>query len=185
MLGYSEDELKSLTFKDITHPEHILQDVENIKRLSLGEISVYRTEKRYIRKDGRPVWGAVMINALRDQDGQTMCYLGMIEDITERKGAEMRLEQSRSLLAAALESTADGILVVNTKGEIESFNKKFMELWSIPEDIIALRDDNKALEYVLNQLKYPRQFLDGVKNLYATPEAESFDVLEFKDGKIF
>lgn len=185
MLGYSDNELISLTFRDITHPEHLHQDEENIKRLSRGEIPVYRTEKRYLRKDSKTVWGAVTISVLRDNDGQTICYLGTIEDITERKEAEVRLELSHSLLAATLESTADGILVVNLKGEIESFNRKFLQLWSMPEDIIALRDDNKALEYVLSQLKYPQQFLNGVKSLYATPEAESFDILEFKDGRYF
>ena len=138
---------------------------------------------KHLRKDGILIDTEVALKAIIVNDRKIL--QATVRDMTEQKEAEERLELSHSLLAATLESTADGILVVNTKGEIESFNRKFLQLWSIPEDIIALKDDNKALEFVLNQLKYPQQFLDGVKNLYATPEAESFDILEFKDGKYF
>lgn len=95
------------------------------------------------------------------------------------------LEKSLSLLQATVESTADGILVVNTEGKIILFNKKFVTMWRIPEEIIASRDDGRAIKFVLDQLKDPDAFLKKVKELYATPEAESFDVLEFKDGRVF
>lgn len=95
------------------------------------------------------------------------------------------LEKSLSLIHATLESTADGILAVNTEGKIVLFNKKFVSMWGIPDEIIASRDDGKAIGFVLNQLKDPEAFLKKVKELYTTPDAESFDILEFKDGRIF
>jgi PAS domain S-box-containing protein len=106
-------------------------------------------------------------------------------DITERKRTAEELERSRSLLEAALESTADGILVVDKQGKITRFNRKFAEMWRIPPDILAARDDNRALAFVLEQLETPENFLRKVEELYAQPEAESFDVLRFKDGRSF
>ena len=110
---------------------------------------------------------------------------GSIIDITERKKAEKALEESFSVLEATLESTADGILVANSQGKIIRFNKKFAELWHIPQDILLKGDDNKAIDFVLDQLKTPENFLSKVKELYAQPEAVSFDILEFKDGRVF
>jgi PAS domain S-box-containing protein len=99
--------------------------------------------------------------------------------------ARVELEYSNSLLQAALDSTADGLLIVDKNGQISQFNRKFRELWSIPESVLAGRQDDSALSFVLDQLKEPSAFLAKVKDLYSHPKAESFDVLEFKDGRIF
>ncbi|MGH7273254.1 MAG: diguanylate cyclase, partial [Nitrospiria bacterium] len=95
------------------------------------------------------------------------------------------LEKSFSLLRATLESTADGILVVDQEGTIMSFNQKFVKMWRIPESILASGDDDQVLASVLDQLKDPDGFLAKVQELYAQPDIESHDLLEFKDGRIF
>lgn len=103
----------------------------------------------------------------------------------ERKRSRRELEGSLSLLHATLDSTTDGILVVNRSGKIVTYNQKFVEMWRIPPYIIGLRDDDYALQFVFDQLKDPGKFLAKVKDLYEHEDAESFDVLEFKDGRIF
>jgi PAS domain S-box-containing protein len=105
--------------------------------------------------------------------------------IHELQVHQIQLEKTVSLLRGTLESTADGILVVSSEGKIESFNKRFTDLWGIPESIIASRDDDRALAFVLDQLKDPDKFLSKVRELYSDPDAESFDTLEFKDGRVF
>jgi PAS domain S-box-containing protein len=105
--------------------------------------------------------------------------------IHELRVHQIQLERTVSLLRGTLESTADGILVVNNEGKIESFNQRFTKMWGIPEPIITSRDDDRALAFVLDQLKDPDEFLSKVRELYSDPDAESFDVLEFKDGRYF
>src|ERR1017187_7543140 len=121
----------------------------------------------------------------RDSRGRIQGLVGIGRDITERKQAEEAREHSVSLLQAALESTADGILVVDNQGKIVIFNEPFTQLWRVPESILASRDDQQALAFVLDQLKEPERFLAKVQELYAHPEADSFDVLEFKDGRLY
>ncbi|MEO8431652.1 MAG: PAS domain S-box protein [Acidobacteriota bacterium] len=106
-------------------------------------------------------------------------------DVTARLRADEERGRSLSLLEAALESTADGLLVVDLEGRIVTYNRKFVEMWKIPESIVASRDDEKSLAYVLDQLKAPDAFLRKVKDLYQHPESQSFDWLEFHDGRIF
>ena len=95
------------------------------------------------------------------------------------------LERSSSLLRATLESTADGILVVDLEGHIVLHNRRFAELWRLPDDILQARNDEAAISWVLEQLKDPDAFLFKVRELYASPDASSYDILEFKDGRVF
>jgi signal transduction histidine kinase len=105
--------------------------------------------------------------------------------VIERKQVEEELKKSFSLLSATLESTADGILVINAGGKVTNFNEKFIQLWRIPDSIVSTGDDDKLLAYVLNQLKDPDGFIRKVKELYQNDEDVSFDSLEFIDGRIF
>jgi len=100
-------------------------------------------------------------------------------------GHDADLREALSLLGATLEATADGLLVVDEVGRIRMFNNQFARMWEIPADVLAAKDDDKALSFVLDQLADPDGFLAKVRDLYATPAAESFDVLRFKDGRIF
>ena len=102
-----------------------------------------------------------------------------------RRRPDLESANALSLLEATLESTADGILVVSTDGKITRFNQQFIRMWRIPPDVAESRDDERALAHAVEQLKDPEGFLKRVQELYNDPIAESFDVLHFKDGRIF
>ncbi len=96
-----------------------------------------------------------------------------------------RVREQTEIIRTTLESTADGILVVDSRGRIVTFNRKFAEMWRIPAPVLAARDDNQALQFVLSQLKHPDAFLCKVRDLYSESEAQSEEVLEFRDGRVF
>ncbi|MGA8181109.1 MAG: PAS domain-containing protein, partial [Desulfobacterales bacterium] len=93
------------------------------------------------------------------------------------------LLESEALLKATIEATADGILVVDENGKILHANKRFAQIWNVPNILIETRDDKKLLDYVLNQLLSPDEFLTKVRKLYKSMD-EDFDTIRFKNGQI-
>ena len=107
------------------------------------------------------------------------------QEVGERRRIEAEQAHSLSLVNATLESTADGILVVDGNGRIVSYNAKFAEMWRIPDHLLLPRDDKRLVTFVSDQVKNPQTFLDKVRLLYSQPEAESYDSIEFIDGRVF
>lgn len=170
----------------LIHPEDRASATDYLQNEVFGRGLPFDLEYRIIRpSDGEVRWMHGLGELERDASGRPVKLRGTVQDITERKLAENRLERSRSLLSATLESTADGILVVSTEGEVTSYNQLFTSLWRIPEESMHLRMDRHLLDHVMNQLLDPEKFACGVQHLYNNPEADSLDELEFKDGRIF
>jgi PAS domain S-box-containing protein len=122
MVGYSEEELKQKTFVEITHPEHVGQDVENVKKLQNGEIPFYRTEKRYIKKNGEIFWAETFVSYVKDEKKGAQFFVTFIQDITKRKFDE-------DLLRAANEVALERELKISSqKEEIEYLKNKITKL---------------------------------------------------------
>ena len=102
----------------------------------------------------------------------------------ENEGSRTALAQELALLQAVLDSTEEGLLVVDAEGRIVRFNQCFAELWRLPEEILATGDDERALAFVLDQLLDPEDFLAKVRELYSRPDAASEDILHFKDRRV-
>ncbi len=95
------------------------------------------------------------------------------------------LESTTEILHSVLDSTADGILVVDRDGRIVTYNRRFATMWPLPEEVLATRDDARALDAALALVGDPEGFRAKVQQLYRDPEAESFDVLALRDGRTF
>ena len=184
-IGYNEEELRLFTFRNFTHPDYIKGDEIALMQLVSGKIPIYKTEKKYIRKDESILWGSTTVSIIRNKKDEVQFFLVMIEDITSRKRAESDLENSVSLLKATFESTEDGLLVVDSSEKIVQYNQKFVDMWRVPPELLIPGEDNNALDYVKGQLKNPDTFLESVRQLYIEPEATSSDILDFTDGRIF
>ncbi len=144
----------------------------------------FNVEFRIVRPDGdnRWVWSRGMPVC---EGSEVVGIVGVVEDITEKKRAEQALETSLSLLRATLDATADGILVVDHRGRVSGYNRRFLDLWKIPDFVAARGDDEELLSYVYDQLTDPEGFLAKVRQLYADVEAESLDTVHFRDGRVF
>jgi signal transduction histidine kinase/ActR/RegA family two-component response regulator len=111
-------------------------------------------------------------------------YRRLREALDSSRTHERALAETASLLRSAVDSTEDGLLVVDLEGRIALYNRRFVEIWRIPESILERADDDAALEFVLDQLAEPESFLAKVRALYADRDAESFDLLRFEDGRV-
>lgn len=95
------------------------------------------------------------------------------------------LQRSVALTQATLDSTADGILVISQEGRMAGYNKKFLAIWNLPPSLIDSKHYEDMLNAVLWQIKDPDGFNKKFRELNNTPEAASYDLIEFVDGRIF
>lgn len=130
------------------------------------------------KKSGETYLDATRVTPVLREDGSVTGYLYLKQDVT----VEVR---GQSLLRATLESTRDGILVIDSDRRVTMFNQRFLELWRIPPELAESRDDEKLLGHILDQLSDPQQFISKVLELYQTPEKSSQDLIYFKDGRVF
>ena len=94
--GYSEKELLQRTFQDITHPDDLELDLENVRKMLAGEIETYQMEKRYYRKDGEIVWVLLSVSLVRTKSGEPLFFISQIQDITRQKLSEEQLAKATS-----------------------------------------------------------------------------------------
>jgi diguanylate cyclase (GGDEF)-like protein/PAS domain S-box-containing protein len=91
ILGYQEEELLGKTFQDITHPDDLDVDLDNLRRMLTGETRTYQTEKRYLHREGHVVWILLSVSLVHDEEGEPLYFISQIQDITDRKALEERL----------------------------------------------------------------------------------------------
>ena len=124
-------------------------------------------------------WFAAAVTPMSEND-----VIWVARDVTENKQAELALQESHSLLQATLESTADGILVVDLQGRITMTNQNFADMWGISHGLLEGKDVSVSRNQILKDLKDPQAFMEKTQKIYADPAAESFDVVELNDGRI-
>jgi diguanylate cyclase (GGDEF)-like protein/PAS domain S-box-containing protein len=148
-----------------THPE-----VVEVHLLRQGGTEVVPFELTIVNLIDDPTVGGLVVTA---------------HDVSARVKSDRELRHALSLLQATLDSTADGILVVDTGGAIAGFNDRFREMWGIPDHLLVIGKDSEAIAYVVDQLIDPQDFVAKLEELYTRPETESNDIIRFRDGRVF
>jgi len=179
------------TFRMFRNGQELRPEEMPVQLSSAGnEVRNYEFDFIYPGGEVRHVLGNA--TPLLDESGKPRGSVTAFIDITDRRQAEESIlsekekaEKTLSLLNATLESTTEGIFVVDTTRKITSFNQNFISLWNITGSEIMTGDDGGVWEFLQQRVKDPDQFLSQVLDLYRFPERESFDMVELKDGRIF
>ncbi len=189
-LGYRLDELigQMPTMFDVGVPAGAMQDIG--RQLDANQTVTFETIHQ--RKDGSTFPVEVRIRPF--YIAGVRHSISLVRDISHQKQSQANLSQSISRLKATLESTADGILVVDLEGRIVELNEQFIKIWRLPPELISqgrntdlvvtAANQDVAMRRIFEQLSDPQAFIDRVLELYAAPYESSFDVLPFKDGRM-
>ncbi|MEO8392594.1 MAG: PAS domain S-box protein [Chloroflexota bacterium] len=142
IIGYTEAELLTTTFQDITHPDDLSTDLGYVRQLLAGEIETYQMEKRYFHKQGHEVWVLLSVSLVRDSQNQPLHFISQIQDITQRKQAEAALAAERNLLRTLIDSIPDYIYVKDRQSRFVIANKAVLLGGGMtrPEQIIGKTD---------------------------------------------
>jgi PAS domain S-box-containing protein len=141
LYGYTESELLALTFQEITYPIDLDADLKYWQQLLAGEIPSYSLEKRYVRKDGQILWGNLSVSVVCDSAGVPQYALGVMEDISERKQAEIALRDSEERWQLVLKGNNDVIWDVNLKTNEVFFSPRWKEMLGYEDQEIANHND--------------------------------------------
>jgi len=207
IVGYTEEELQDLTFRDITYIDDINKDIDNIQKLINKELSVYKTEKRYTRKDGKVIWCFLTVTANYRSDGEFLYNVAILTDITERKEVEFLLKEksdeieaqneeyvqiNEELNQANEELVQTNIELFDAKRRTEKSEDKFRKVFLTNPDSITINRLKDGLYTSVNHgfsqmLHYTEEEVIGKTsielNIWETPEERNhFVYLLQKNG---
>jgi len=177
IFGYSETELLGKSFQDVTYPDDLKNDVEDIRRLLAGEISSYQIEKRCLNKSGSIIWVLLSVCLAHDESGEPFLFISQIQDITKAKLSVDLLNISD----IAFRAVSQGILITNAERLITSANPAFCRITGYSEEEIIGRNC-KFLQGELTDQKEIERMRGALRN-----ETDfSGEILNYrKDGSIF
>ncbi|HZF59393.1 MAG TPA: PAS domain S-box protein [Rubrobacter sp.] len=135
--GYSREELSGMTFQDITHPDDLGADLDQLRRLLAGEIETYSMEKRYFSKDGSVVWINLTVSLVRGASGEPAYLIAVIEDVSRRRRAEGALRASETRFRTVIEQSPLSTQILSPEGRTLRVNRAFTELWGLTLEDLA------------------------------------------------
>jgi PAS domain S-box-containing protein len=181
MLGYTENELLTRTFSDITFPDDLHIGMDHLKDMLAGKSDYASFEKRYIRKDGQVINGIISPSLIRSRDGSPQYFVGLWQDITDRNLALEALRENEERYRTLFETANDAILLADAEtGVVLDANKRSEVLFGMPaHDLIGLHHTQLHPDKMSEE--YSKGFKESMpKEGSVLPEM----VIERKDGRI-
>ncbi len=142
LVGYTTADLLTMTYTQLTHPDDVALDRTHVEPLLRGELSSFMIEKRYVRSDGSTVWVALAVSLVRDALGQPQYLLGVVNDISDRKQAELALQESRNMLKLVLDTIPQRVFWKDRHSRFLGCNPAFANDYGLtPDCVIGKTDD--------------------------------------------
>src|SRR5215208_1448548 len=168
-LGYGRDELLSMTFSDVTHPDDRARDLEGLSRLLRGDIREYAVEKTYVRKDGQTVWGQLAVSLVRDANGRALHTVAITRDITQRKRLEESLREIREAERRRIARDLHDVVLQDLAGALQGMQAAQVESAGsgLDQEITALRRALGSLRNAIYNLRLENDqpFVRAVESL--------------------
>jgi len=175
--GRTHADLSSITSEQAAHFVRMDREV-----MEAGQARSHIIETMTLA-DGRTIWLDTSKIPMRDAGGRVIGVLGTWEDITERKQSEAVLDFQYALLRSQAEASPDGILVVSPDNRVLSYNKRFVEIWGIPEELVAAGDDAPVQVLAQSRTADPNGFVERVAAVYADADVQTHDEVLLADGR--
>lgn len=145
MFGYSREEALRQSWQTLTHPDDRAESAEKVRQLLTGEVEHVKLQKRYLHRDGRLIWGSVEVSLVRDAQGEAEYFITAIQDVTERKQLEEKLENNLSLLKMALDGAQEALWEWElTTGETTFSPEYYTMLGYLPDEFPANQQEWQA-----------------------------------------
>lgn len=161
MTGYTKDEIESMNFAELTHPDDITTELPLFEEIASQKRDGYRLQKRYIRKNGEIIWVDLATSVIRDENGRALNYLGVVIDITKEKFLEDEIKQKERRFRDVTEASGEYIWELNSDGEYIFITKPFEDMlgYSIEEGLgrtpfsfMPLDEQKRVGEYFINEV---------------------------------
>jgi diguanylate cyclase (GGDEF)-like protein/PAS domain S-box-containing protein len=188
MVGWSLEEARGRALSDVFH---LAEDSGGAEWISTalnglragGNIAERLVGATLLDRRGRPMPIDCSLAPIRDADNSESGIVVVARDVTEHERLGKELERKNIILATEQETSLDAILLVDERGRVLSYNRNFVELWDIPQELIQANLDEPLLQHAVTQMEDPKGFLARVKDLYDHPQEKSKDILRTRNGR--
>lgn len=183
LIGYSRQETLKLGYEDISHPDDLPVDPDKLKRLLSGELSTYTIEKRYVRKNMEVVWVQLTRSVLKCTDGRPSALVSIVNDITTKKRAISRLQESEQRFSTITNAAMDAIVMMDDQGRISYWNPAARNIFGYSADEVI----GQNLHYLLMPQRYQCRAFSALVTWTKTGQGDAVNkivelVAKRKDG---
>jgi PAS domain S-box-containing protein len=188
IVGYSQKEMLEGAFQDITRPDDLELDLDNVNKLLEGELETYSMEKRYLHKNGAIVWANLTASLLRTSGGKPDYFISVIEEITDKKATESQLIASEERFRNLMAQSPLSIQIHSKDGKLYGSNPAYAKLYALSDEVLAelyenynVLEDMQAID--LGVMPYIKRTFEGEVVAFPEYEYDGIDTLKTLDIK--